>query len=160
MRYCSCLLLLVITGCNLEIGGLKVQMKDKANQMVATSVTNSEIQSAVTAMSGLTKDEVTVVYKRYAGLAEFIENTNKFTNTREIDTTIKQYNTIYLKTGNEMWLSYMDMWVKEKGMNKSKDIVSVVSDETKEISRSELVTNFRILAEAAKLKLDQMDVSR
>lgn len=147
-------LFLIMAGCGLEVKGFKVS--STLNQVVSQSVTNNEVKDIAEAMSDISNNDALVIYKQFAGLAEFIENTKQMDSTAKVDKTIGMFQGIYsLKSSNEKWLNFIEGWLKNKGYDDVKLIVDDVKDEKKEISRKQIVADFRILAEGAKLKLEQ-----
>ena len=60
---------------------------------------------------------------------------------------------------NKKYLDFAESWFANRGWD-TKVIVDIVEDEKKEISRSQVITDLRILAVAAKLHLEEKDVSK
>lgn len=138
----------------------KLELKLHTQAIVMQSVVNNEVKDFKNAMSNLSKEEATILYKQYSGLAEFLENTDKLNNTLEVESVVDGFQTTYkYKITDKKYLDFAEAWFANRGWS-TKVIVDTVEDEKKEISRSQVITDLRILAEAAKLHLEEKDVSK
>lgn len=148
------LILFAFSGC----GKLDVYISpETVNRVVAQSVTTNEVKDVKDAMSNLSKEEATILYKQYSGLAEFLENTNKLNNTLEVESVADGFQTTYkFQITDKKWLDFVEKWFDSRGWG-TKVIVDKVEDETKEISRFQIIADFRILAEGAKSHLETKD---
>lgn len=132
------------------------EITNQVNNVVVKSVANKEAEEVASAMSELSDNDVLVLYKQYVGVAEFMENTNYVKNTKKLDDVFGTFPGVYnFSTSNEKWLSFVEKWFDKRGYAQNKSVVESVSDETKEISKKQVIADFRILAEGAKLRLDQ-----
>jgi len=145
--------LLLFSGC--------ADITNKANMVINQAVSNREAQDVANAMSELSDKDVTILYKQYSGISEFLENTNYINNTTSIDNTVNKFIEIYnLDIKNNKWELFINNFLTSKHYDDAKKIVENVSDETKEISKRQIIADFRILAEGAKLRLEQKGVNR
>ena len=144
--------LLLFSGC--------ADITKQVNTVIVQSVNDKEAKDIANAMSELSDADVKILYKQYTGIAEFVDNTNYVKNTKTIDNIIGVFPGIYnFSTSNEKWLNFIEKWLDSRNYS-NKTIVESVSDETKEISKKQVIADFRILAEGAKLRLEQTGVNR
>lgn len=142
--------LLLFSGCS--------DIQSTMNKIVVKSVQNKEAEDIASAMSELSDSDVTILYKQYIGVAEFMKNTDYVKSTQKLDEVFGTFPGIYkFSTDNKKWLDFIEKWFDSHNYSTNKLVVESVSDETKEISKKQVIADFQILAEGAKLRLDQIN---
>lgn len=141
---------LLLSGC--------ADIQTTMNNIVVKSVQNKEAEEIASAMSELSDTDVTVLYKQYIGVCEFMKNTNYIKSTQKLDEVFGTFPGIYnFSTDNKKWLDFIEKWFDSRNYSTNKLVVESVSDEKKEISKKQVIADFQILAEGAKLRLDQIN---
>ena len=124
--------------------------------VVATEDYNKYV---VASMADMSKEDVTLVYKQFSGLSNYMVNAGK-----KVDNTLKLFSLIdgfqedynYVRGKNIAFADALEKYLKEKGYEDAKNIVFKIDlkDETKEIAREKIISDMQNLANAAKVSLE------
>lgn len=113
-------------------------------------------QTIVDSMKSVSKDDAGKIYTIFSGLSLYIEQTKK------IDSTLKMFQLVsemeldfnYQKGVYKDFTDAVEKFLVDKNYKKAKNIVDIVNDNTKEITRSDVVNDLRTIANAAKVVRD------
>ena len=140
--------LLIICGC------------DKVSITKPVELTK-EVKEISSAMQHVDSDKCALMYKQFAGLSEYMKHSGK-----KVDTTPKVFKLIdgfqtdysYTREGNKEYTDAVETFLKSRGYLKPKKVVDSVIDTEKEVARDTVVADMKMLAEAAKVALENKSV--
>lgn len=148
------LLCCFLIGCTPNI---KWETSIDTNRVVAT--TEDYNKDVAASMNDMSKEDVTLVYKQFSGLSNYMSNAGK-----KVDSTLKLFSLIdgfqedynYVRGKNVAFADALEKYLKEKGYEDPKNIVlkANLKDETKEIAREKIISDMQNLANAAKVSLE------
>lgn len=122
----------------------------------AVTAVDPNIQLIVDSMTDVSKEDADKLYKIFSGIHLYVGQTEK------IDSTLKCFTIInamendfqYKKETYKAYTDAVEKFLTDKGYKKAKKIVETVSDDTKEIARSVVISDLNIISEAARIKRD------
>jgi hypothetical protein len=131
-----------------------IKIKSTPVPVVAVQGT-SEAQTIANAMKDVSQEDCILMYKQFSGLVAYLENTQKIDNTIKMERVLDTFKTDYSYT-KKKYADYdaaVKAFLEPRGYKQAKKIVDTVEDgqESKQISRSTVINDIKVLAEAAKI---------
>lgn len=131
--------------------GCTEQITPTANQV------DPQIQAIVVSMADVSKEDAEKLYMVFGGLGLYIQQTEKVDTTLKVVSLVKSLEADfkYIASHKE-YTDAVEKFLTDKNYKKVKKIVSVVNDDTKEFSRTQVVADVIVIAQAAKIVKDRV----
>lgn len=124
---------------------------------------SEDAQTLAKAMEEVSENDLEIIYKQFSGLAQCLENCpNCLKDTLQVEEVIGRFQEDYGYSAGE-YEDFADAFIElmeENGFKQgeeSRNIVDKVKDSDKEVSRSDFIEVLQIVADGAKLALENKD---
>ncbi len=132
-----------------------IKFKDGTQTVAPVS---ADVKMIADSMEKVPVDTCKLMYKQFAGLVNYMEFAGgRITNTGQLEKVLVEFQTEYSYT-REQYTDYsdaVDLFLKKRSYEDIKTIVTNVTDESKEKARTDVINDYRILAEGAKLAMER-----
>lgn len=147
MKKFLCFTALFIAGCSPVVVPVSSVVVDPAVAVISAS------------MDSVEKQDADKLYTIFSGLSLYVSQTEK------VDTTLKvvqlcglvETDFNYSKGKYTVFTDAVEKFLSDKGYKKVKKIVAIVTDDTKEMARSSIVSDLNVIAQAAKSIRDRVE---
>lgn len=153
------LLLSILIITSLCSGCDSIKIKQDTQQVVAITSYSEDAKTIADSMKNISKDDAELMYMQFSGLAQYMSHTKKIKTTAELNKIFGSFQQDY-GYSREKYKAYSDAveaFFLKNGYQETKNIVDNVADSTKEISRSQVIEDMKILGDAAKLALENIN---
>lgn len=152
-KYLFLILPLLFCGCD--------QIKFTGSAVVQVEY-SEDAKLIASSMSSVSKEDAEVMCMQFSGLAAYLLHTKKITKTSDLVKLITSFQEDYGWT-REKYKTYTDAvetFLKKQGYETPKSIVDNVTDNTKEVSFTQVINDMTTLGDAAKLTLEKDNGSK
>lgn len=123
-------------------------------------IDNESAKVIASKMTDFSSADLSLQYKQFSGLAEYVKNSNRVNNTLQVEKLVTDFGKVYNWETKKYsdYSSSVDEFLTSKNWKQVKKIVDDVKDPSIEKSRVDVVNELMTIANASRIALENKNV--